>query len=373
MFCFGMFIPANAQRIRVFTETSFYKPVQNPILKADSNFVFLDPVTEKLVKWQKADVFNPAAIVVQDKVYLLYRCEDNPSAHLGGRTSRIGLAVSEDGIHFSKYPVPVLYPDLDSFKTFDHPGGCEDPRIVRTEEGLYVMAYTAWNNQVARLSIAFSMDLVHWQKKGPAFAKAYEGKFANTWSKSGSIITKFKKGKQVIARINGKYWMYWGEHLVNLAWSDNLFDWHPTLDSIGGLRPVISPRPGYFDSHLTECGPPAIWTKKGISLLYNGKNLDGKGADPKLPRSTYSVGQVIFDPNKPEQILYRSEAPFLKPTLAHEKTGQYQAGTTFAEGWVYFRKKWWIYYGTADSFVGLAISQDESRIKVDEPRQVKEK
>lgn len=107
--------------------------------------------------------------------------------------------------------------------------------------------------------------------------------------------------------------------------------------------------------------------------MYNGKNLDGKGADPKLPRSTYSVGQVIFDPNKPEQILYRSEAPFLKPTLAHEKTGQYQAGTTFAEGWVYFRKKWWIYYGTADSFVGLAISQDESRIKVDEPRQVKEK
>ncbi len=346
-----------AQKIGVFTGNTFYKPELNPILRADSNLVFVDPVSASPVKWQKADVFNPAAIVKDGKVWLLYRCEDNPAAHIGGRTSRLGLAVSDDGLGFKKFPVPVLYPEMDNFSLYDHPGGCEDPRLAMTGEGLYVVAYTSWNNKVARLSIAFSKDLVHWEKKGPAFAKAYNGRFIDSWSKSGSMITKFRKGKQVLAKINGKYWMYWGEHIINLAWSENLYDWHPTLDSIGQLKAVISPRPHHFDSHLTECGPPAILTKKGITLIYNGKNLQGAGADPRLPENTYSMGQLILDPDYPDKVMYRSLSPFLQPTLAHETTGQYQSGTTFAEGMVYFRKKWMIYYGTADSFVGVAVSR----------------
>ena len=151
----------------------FYKPAENPILKADSSFTFTDPFKKQVVKWQRADVFNPAAIVKDNKVYLLYRCEDNPAAILGGRTSRLGLAESEDGIHFKKFPEPVLYPDSSEFMQYDFPGGCEDPRLVQTEEGVYVVTYTAWNYKIPRLSVAFSNDLYHWQKKGPAFAKAH--------------------------------------------------------------------------------------------------------------------------------------------------------------------------------------------------------
>jgi beta-1,2-mannosidase len=336
---------------------NFQKPKENPILKADSTFTFFEPVTKQMVNWQKADVFNPAAIVKDNKVFLLYRCEDNPKANIGGRTSRLGLAESADGIHFTKHPTPVLYPDNDAFQEYDAAGGCEDPRLVQTEEGLYVAAYTAWNTKIARLSIAFSKDLVHWEKKGPAFAKANDGKFLNSWSKSGSMLTKFFKGKQVLAKIKGKYWMYWGEQGVNLAWSENLFDWHPLLDEKGELKYLITGRKHKFDSHLTECGPPALWTKKGVVLLYNGRNVGNADADPTLPRGTYSVGQVVFDAQNLETVVSRSENPFLKPTLAHEKTGQYQAGTTFAEGLVYFKNQWFLYYGTADSFVGLAISK----------------
>jgi predicted GH43/DUF377 family glycosyl hydrolase len=43
--------------------------------------------------------------------------------------------------------------------------------------------------------------------------------------------------------------------------------------------------------------------------------------------------------------------------LPHEITGQYKAGTTFSEGLVYFKGKWYLYYGTADSFVGVAIAK----------------
>lgn len=350
-------INAVAQPATSINVNSFYKPKENPIVTADSSYTFFDPIKKQTVKWQRADVFNPAAIVKDGKIFLLYRCEDNPAAALGGRTSRLGLAESEDGIHFNKFPEPVLYPSTDSFAKYDYPGGCEDPRLVQTEDGMYVVAYTSWNYDVPRLSIAFSRDLMHWQKKGPAFLKAYNGKFANDASKSGSIITKMVNGKPVAAKINGKYWMYWGEHFVNLAWSKNLYDWNPLLDDKGDLLAVIRTRPKFFDSDLTECGPPAIITNKGIELFYNGKNATNENADPNLPKGTYSVGRVIFDVNHPEKVIERTDTCFLKPTLPHEKTGQYQAGTTFSEALVFYKNKWFLYYGTADSFVGVAVAE----------------
>jgi len=337
---------------------NFTKPAENPILSADSSYTFFCPVQNRSVQWQKADVFNPAAIVKDNKIHVLFRAEDNPDAILGGRTSRIGLATSEDGFHFDIYPEPVLYPDSGEFLQYDYPGGCEDPRVVVTEKGLYVMAYTAWNKDVARLSIAFSEDLIHWDKKGPAFAQAYEGKFLDHWSKSGSIITRLEGEQQLVTQIDGKYWMYWGEEFVNLAWSENLYDWYPSLDAQGELEAIIRTRPGYFDSRLTECGPPAILLDEGIVLLYNGKNHDeAEHATPDLPTGTYSVGKLVLDPQVPSRVLYRSDVPLLKPTLAHEVTGQYESGTTFAEGLVRYHSKWYLYYGTADSYVGVAIEE----------------
>jgi predicted GH43/DUF377 family glycosyl hydrolase len=251
----------------------------------------------------------------------------------------------------------VLFPDNDAFREYDYPGGCEDPRVVQTEDGLFVVMYTSWNYQVPRLSVAFSKDLVKWEKKGPAFAKAHNGKYKDSASKSGSIVTRMVNNKPVVAKINGRYWMYWGEHIINLAWSDNLYDWHPLLTEQGTLKAAATTRPGKFDSDLTECGPPAIITEKGIVLLYNGKNATNEKADTSLPKGTYSVGQIIFDVNDPEKVVGRSDVPFLKPTLPHEVSGQYQAGTTFAEGLVFFKGKWFLYYGTADSFVGVAVSK----------------
>lgn len=335
---------------------TFIKTKENPIVRADSTLTFVCPVKKEPVKWQKADVFNPAAIVKDGKVYLFTRCEDNPKAKLGGRTSRIGLAVSEDGIHFKNFKEPVLFPDNDEFNQYDYPGGCEDPRIVETPEGLYVIAYTSWNQKVPRLSIAISKDLFHWQKKGPAFALASNGKFLNKASKSASIITKMVNNKPIAVKIDGKYWMYWGEQFVNLAWSENLWDWNPLLDENGDLKKIMTTRPGMFDSALTECGPPALMTDKGILLIYNGKNATNGSASTTLPKGSYSVGEVLFDLNNPEKIIRRTDTYILKPTLAHEITGQYAAGTTFSEGLVYFKDKWFLYYGTADSFVGLAAS-----------------
>jgi predicted GH43/DUF377 family glycosyl hydrolase len=336
----------------------FNKTEINPIMVADSSYTFLDPITKESVQWQKADVFNPGAIVRNDTVFMLFRAEDNPAAVLGGRTSRIGLAYSTDGINFTKFTEPVLYPDNDAFSKWDQPGGIEDPRIVETPEGTYTMVYTSWNKEVARLSSATSKDLKNWTKHGPVFENAHDGKFLDIWSKSGSIVTELVDGRLIAKKINGKYHMYWGELFVNLALSDDGIDWEPVIEQNGELMHVFKPSLNEFDSHLTEPGPPAIFTENGILLLYNGKNLSGEGATTKVAEGTYCGGQVLFDKNEPTKVLARLETPFICPDLPHEITGQYKAGTTFIEGLVYYKDKWFLYYGTADSMVGLAIKEN---------------
>lgn len=333
----------------------FEKTQLNPIMVADSSYVFFCPIKKDSVQWQKADVFNPAAIVRHDTVFLLFRAEDNPKARLGERTSRIGIAYSTDGIHFTKYQEPILYPMEDEFLKWDYPGGVEDPRVVETEDGRYIMLYTSWNQDVARLSSATSEDLFHWKKHGPVFEKAHNGKFLDDWSKSGSVVTEIKNGRLIAKKINGYYHMYWGELFMNLARSTDGIYWEPMLDEAGEILKVFTPSPGAFDSHLVEPGPPAIYTDQGILVIYNGKNLSGEGASDKVPEGTYCGGQVLFDKDNPAKMVQRLEEPFICPDLPHEISGQYQAGTTFVEGLVFFNGKWYLYYGTADSMVGLAI------------------
>ncbi len=338
--------------------TGFTKPAENPILSADSSYSFRDPLTDKVVRWQRADVFNPGAVVKGDSVYLFFRAEDNPRAILGGRTSRIGLAASGDGIHFVRHPEPVLYPGPDDNRAFESPGGCEDPRVVALADGRYLMLYTAWNQDVARLCAATSTDLTTWIKHGPVFQEAYGGRFHNTWSKSGSVVCQLEESGQLVAtKIQGKYWMYWGDAVVGLAYSDDLLDWTPVLNPDATLFDPLPVRPGHFDSDLSEPGPPALLTDAGILVFYNGKNalsdsLRYMDAGP----GAYCGGQALFSATDPTVLLDRMEEPFICPSLPHEVSGQYASGTTFIEGLVYFKRKWFLYYGTADSMVGVAVS-----------------
>ncbi|MCE7071788.1 MULTISPECIES: glycoside hydrolase family 130 protein [Dyadobacter] len=345
-----------------WTFGGFQRPAGvNPVISPDSTSTFFCPMNKKQVDWESNDTFNPAAIIKNGKIVVLYRAEDKAGRAIGKRTSRLGYAESEDGITFKRRKEPVLYPAEDNQKKNEWPGGCEDPRVAVTEDGLYVIIYTQWNQDKARLGIATSRDLLKWEKHGPAFTKAFNGKFNEIWSKSGSIVTKLVGDKQVIAKINGKYWLYFGEANVNLASSTDLINWTPLVDKNENLVNLISPRKGFFDSNLTECGPPAIVTEKGIVLLYNGKNDKGEDGDKRFTPNSYCAGQVLFDKNDPSKVLDRLDVPFFRPMESFEKSGQYVAGTVFIEGMVYFKNKWLLYYGCADSRVGVAVYDPKTK------------
>lgn len=337
----------------------------NPVINPDPASTFFCPMNQLEVKWEESDAFNPAAVVKDGKICVLYRAEDNSATGIGKRVSRVALAESADGITMKKRSEPVLYPADDINKQYEWPGGCEDPRVAVTEDGTYVMHYTSWDRHKARLCVATSKDLFTWEKHGPAFAQAYDGRFLNTWSKAASVLTEIKDGSQVIAKLNGKYFMYWGEYVIYGATSDDLVNWTPVLDENDKLKVLISPRKGYFDSHLTECGPPAILTEDGILLLYNGKNATNENADSRFNKGTYSAGQVLADKNDPFKVLARLDVPFFRPMDDFEKSGQYVDGTVFIEGLVFFKEKWYLYYGCADSKVGVAVCNPKKKVPGD--------
>jgi predicted GH43/DUF377 family glycosyl hydrolase len=357
-----------------------------PVITARPQSVFIDPILGKPVHWEALHTFNPGAVVRDGKVYVLYRAEDDSGTmQIGMHTSRLGLAVSEDGLHFTREASPVFYPAKDSEQAREWPGGTEDPRIVESPQGGYVMTYTQWNRKTYRVGVATSPDLHTWTKHGPAFGME---KYAGLKYKSAGIVTEcVTKGRCIAAKFDGSYWMYWGEGEIHLATSQDLVHWTPVEGVDGQPKVLMRPRPGMFDSGLPEVGPPPVLTKYGIVLVYNGKNaagangknnagangknaagVNGKNAtgangknadlprDPTLAAGTYSVGQAIFEPTNPEKLMARPGTPFFQPKLPWEQSGQYAAGTTFAEGLVWFHQRWLLYYGCADSRVGVAVS-----------------
>jgi predicted GH43/DUF377 family glycosyl hydrolase len=310
----------------------------NPILMPDTSS-FYDPVWKKRIAWEKKDVFNPAIVVKDGKVMMLYRAQD--TVGLPGGTSRIGLAESVDGIHFTRSREPVLFPDNDAFNKYEWQGGCEDPRIVEDGQGTYYMTYTAYDGKVARLLVASSKDLHHWTKHGPVFTAALGGKYLNKWSKSGSIVSTYVSGKihwtPVEMQAGEKPYVPLKNEALNMP----------------DLKIVVATRNKKFDSDLVESGPPAMITEAGILLIYNSRNLKNIG-DTSLPDGTYAAGQVLIDKSDPTKVIRRLDENFMQPDKPYELTGQVNR-VCFVEGLAQFKGKWFLYYGTADSKIAVAV------------------
>jgi len=273
--------------------------------------------------WESAGTFNPAVVEHNGKIVMLYRAQDKQG------TSRLGYAESNDGILFTRREEPVLSPSTE----YEKEGGVEDPRLLQFGD-TYYLTYTGYNKKDAQLCLATSKDLIHWDRKG-VIIPANKGNWNVKWTKSGAIVPE---------KINGKYWMYFlgtsadGKDQAGLASSTDLLHWTEETRS-----PVLSVRPGNFDSRVAEPGPAPIVTPSGIVLIYNG-------ADDKL---VYRTGIAIFDRNDPRKLIWRSDEPVFSPRFEWEKVGQVP-NVVFVEGMIRQKDRYLFYYGGADRYVGVA-------------------
>src|SRR5213593_432521 len=102
--------PARGQG-REWMFSPFVKPaLVNPAIMPRATSTFRSPLGDSSVHWEEYATFNPAAVVKDGKVYVLYRAEDaTGEMKIGRHTSRIGLAESQDGLPFARGSAPARH------------------------------------------------------------------------------------------------------------------------------------------------------------------------------------------------------------------------------------------------------------------------
>ncbi len=300
-----------------------------------------NPILEPIAahEWESKAVFNPAAIDIDGTVHILYRAmgEDN--------TSVLGYAASKNGIKITKRsdrPAYVPREDFEIKKTAGVPSGCEDPRLTRIGNTIY-LAYTAFdgvNPWRAALSSISVKDFVaeRWDK----------------WEKPVLITPDPVQDKDtaLLPEKIGKQYMIL--HRIDpLLCADYLDSLDFTKSRLTRCIEIMGPRPGMWDSKKIGIAGPPIKTKKGWLLIYHGVSKT----------ATYRLGAVLLDLKNPAVIISRSVDTIFEPLEEYERVGQVR-NAVFSCGAVLRGDTLFVYYGGADTVVGVATMSLKKLLKI---------
>ncbi len=290
-------------------------------LKRFSNFPIMlpDPTSD----WETYNVFNPAVIHHNRLWHMFYRAQGLDWI------SRVGYAVSADGVNWNRLRRPILEPHDESDAR-----GIEDPRVVEIE-GVFYMTYTAYGSSVPagvrpthsgggiQPMIARSSNLITWERVGP-------------------IVTGEDNKDHVLFphKIAGRFVALHRRHpQVWLARSDDLLRW-PEKD----MAPIYGPRPGdgWDGKSVGNNGAP-IETAEGWLVLNHGYTAD----------HVYRIGAVLLDLENPAKIIRRPAGSIFEPRELWELRGDvpnvvFSCANPVVDGTVY------VYYGGGDHVIGLA-------------------
>ncbi len=291
----------------------------NPLLTPDAGH-----------EWERKAVFNPAALVLEGKTYLVYR---TLSEH---DVSYLGCAVSEDGIFIDeRIEEPIYKPRVPEETNSAKPGGygCEDPRITLINETLY-LCYTAYDGTTPRLAMA-------------SISKAdFLGRNWDKWSKPKIISPPGipdKDGCLFPEKINGKYAFFHRiEPDIVIDFVDDLeFREKPFLES----SHKIQPRANTWDDIKIGINAPPLWTSAGWLVFYHGIS--------RIDRH-YRLGALLLDPQDITKVIARTEYPILEPVEYYEKEGIVN-NVVFPCGFTVKDNDILLYYGGADKVVAGAM------------------
>lgn len=295
---------------------------KNPILTPTKNH------------WEDKWVFNCGATVYKKNVLLLYRAQGSDGI------SRLGLALMEDGIRLKERSNdPVFGPSTDS-EYESH--GVEDPRITKIGDTYYIL-YTAaslYPPLVPRPEEGRLPGDIPWRVR---VSLAHTTDFRK-FIRHGVIISHIDSKDATLfpEQINKNYVLLHRVYpQMRLAIAPTLHEFHERGVKERGV--YLWPREGKWDSERVGAGAPPIKTPYGWLLFYHGVNHD----------LVYRLGILLADLNDPSKILVRSDEPILEPQRSYEKQGQVP-NVVFTCGAVEWREQFLVYYGAADSVVGLA-------------------
>ncbi len=292
----------------------FHRNKLNPILKAD-NWPY--PINS---------VFNPGATLLHDgTTLLLCRVEDRSGlSHFCAARSKNGI----DGWLIDSQP--TLLPDPENFP--EELWGIEDPRITFVEElKKYAIVYTAFTRDGPGVALALTEDF-----------KSFE--------RYGVIMPPEDKDAALLPfRIDGNWAMV--HRPVSAPRAHMWISFSPDLKNWGKHVLMMDARKGaWWDANKIGLSPPPIKTSDGWLVIYHGVRQSCSGC-------LYRIGLALFDLNKPEVLLKRSNEWIFAPEESYEQSGDvgnvvFPCGYTIAPDGDTLN----IYYGAADTSIALATA-----------------
>ena len=284
------------------------------------------------IDWEAKGTFNPAAILFQGKTHILYRAVSLKDVSvIGYASSKDGFSIDERG---SK-PIYISRAPFEKNGESDHNFGCEDPRIVKIGEQIYIF-YTAYNGHTPRVAVSSisSADFTDkkWQAKGGG------------WTEPAVITPDGIDNKDACLlpeAINGKYLLLHRvqEHICAYPLSSLDF----SKEQVNQCIDILGPRRGMWDGNKVGIAAPPVKTKNGWLLLYHGVSWS----------TVYRVGAVLLDLKDPTVVLARTAVPLFEPEAEYEMEGT-MPRVVFPCGLTVRGDTAFLYYGAADSVVGVA-------------------
>jgi predicted GH43/DUF377 family glycosyl hydrolase len=299
-----------------FSEGCFIMKLQrhpfNPILLPDPTSA-----------WECYNVFNPSVVYHNGLFHMHYRAQGLDWV------SRIGYAVSQDGIQWNRLRQPVLAP-IDGTDS----RGVEDPRVTALDNVFY-MCYTAYGREFLGEGEPTHMG------GGilPMIARSHN---LITWERLGPIVRGEDNKDHVLfpRQMNGRYVaLHRRRPNIWLAYSDDLLAWREA-----DMAPIFGPRPdnGWDSASVGGNGVP-IETEHGWLMLYHAYNED----------HIYRLSACLLDLADPTHVLRRPEAAIFGPEELWELRGDvpnvvFSNANPVVDGTIY------VYYGGGDHVIGLA-------------------
>ncbi len=328
-------IKPKIQLTETIEQAKLQRFIGNPIITPRQEFA-----------WEAKATFNSGAIYLDEKVHLIYRAmsKDNAST-LGYATSKNGYTIEE------RLPYPIYTPredfefkkgtsssgpdfsGLDALDFYPDFSGCEDPRLTKVGNTLY-MCYTAYDGmnppRVALTSITIKNFLnKKWLWKKPKLISP-----PGIADKNACIFPQ---------KINKTYMFF---HRVGVSIcisfiSDLNFKEKRWLEH---NKTLFGPRGDMWDNKKVGITGLPIETKDGWLLIYHGVSNPG---------SIYKLGAALLDLQDPSQVIARTDYPIFEPEMVYEKEGLIP-NVVFSCGVVTIKNKIFVYYGGADKVIGVA-------------------
>jgi len=278
-----------------------------------------DPASD----WETYNVFNPAVIFHNGLFHMLYRAQGLDWV------SRIGYAVSSDGIRWNRMRSPVLKP-----RDASDSRGIEDPRVTEIDSEFY-MAYTAYGSRFSGEGqpTHFGGGIL------PMFARSRN---LIDWERIGPLVTGEDDKDHLLfpRRIHSRY-VAFHRRTPNiwLAESTDLKNWPEA-----SMKVVFGPRTDNdWESKTVGAAGVPIETESGWLMLYHAYD----------PSHTYRLGICLLDLDDPSRVIHRPKGFILEPQEIWELRGDVP-NVVFSCANLVVGDEVYVYYGAADHVIALA-------------------